>query len=91
MWNYPPFTTLIKITLEGNKEDIITEMSIIQKNLEPQTVDIFPAFTHTVKGNYVLHGLMRIPSGRWPDRELSDKLRALPPSVRVNIDPDSLL
>jgi len=91
MWNYPPFTTLIKITLEGNKEDIIAEMSLIQKNLEPQTVDIFPAFTHTIKGKYILHGLMRIPSGRWPDRELSDKLRALPPHVRVNIDPDNLL
>jgi primosomal protein N' len=91
MWNYPPFTTLIKITLEGDKETIVAEMSLIQKNLEPQTVDIFPAFTHTVKGNYVLHGLMRIPAGRWPDRELSDKLRALPPHIRVNIDPDNLL
>jgi primosomal protein N' (replication factor Y) len=91
MWNYPPFTTLIKITLEGDKENIIAEMSLIQKNLEPQTVDIFPAFTHTVKGKYILHGLMRIPAGRWLDRELSDKLRALPPQVRVNIDPDNLL
>jgi primosomal protein N' len=91
MWNYPPFTTLIKITLEGDKESIVADMSLIQKNLEPHTVDIFPAFTHTVKGKYVLHGLMRIPSGRWPDRDLSDKLRALPHQTRVNIDPDNLL
>jgi primosomal protein N' (replication factor Y) len=91
IWSFPPFKTLIKITLEGDKESIVAEMSSIQKNLEPQTVDIFPAFTHTVKGKYILHGLMRIPSGRWPDRDLSDKLRALPPYVKVNIDPDSLL
>jgi primosomal protein N' len=91
MWNYPPFATLIKITLEGNKENIVAEMSLIQKNLEPHTVDIFPAFTHTVKGKYVLHGLMRVSAGRWPDRDLSDKLRALPHQTRVNIDPDNLL
>lgn len=90
-WNYPPFTTLIKITIEGKKDEISAEMAAIQKDFEPHVVDIFPAFTHTVRGNYVLHGLIRLPRGKWPDAELAAKLRALPPYVTVNIDPDSLL
>ena len=90
-WNYPPFTTLVKITIEGKKDEISLEMAEIQKNFEPYVVDIFPAFTHTVRGNYVLHGLVRIPRDKWPDMELAAKLRALPPYVTVNIDPDSLL
>ena len=91
IFNYPPFVNLIKITLEGPKEAIIAEMNSIQKSLEPHVVDIFPAFTHTVRGDYVLHGLMRIPRGNWPSESLSNKLRSLPPSVSVNIDPESLL
>ena len=91
IFNYPPFVNLIKITLEGPKEAIIAEMNSIQKSLEPHVVDIFPAFTHTVRGEYVLHGLMRIPRGNWPSESLSNKLRSLPPSVSVNIDPESLL
>ncbi len=91
IFSYPPFANLIKITLEGPKEKIIEEMSAFQKSLEPQTVDIFPAFTHTVRGEYVLHGLMRIPRGTWPDTVLSEKLRRAPPHIMINIDPDSLL
>ena len=90
-WNYPPFTTLIKITIEGKKDEISLEMAGIQKSFEPHVVDIFPAFTHTVRGNYVLHGLIRLPREKWPDADLAAKIRALPPYVTVNIDPDSLL
>jgi primosomal protein N' (replication factor Y) len=90
-WKYPPFITLIKITIEGKKDEISAEMAAIQKNFEPHVVDIFPAFTHTVRGNYVLHGLIRIARDKWPDVDLAAKLRTLPPYVTVNIDPDSLL
>ncbi len=90
-WNYPPYTTLIKITIEGKKDEISLEMADIQKSFEPHTIDIFPAFTHTVRGNYVLHGLIRLQRDKWPDVDLAAKLRALPPYVTVNIDPDSLL
>jgi primosomal protein N' (replication factor Y) len=108
-FSYPPFATLIKLTLEGKKDAIVAEMAEIKKLLEavsasntaaPYAVDIFPAFTHTVRGNFVLHGLVRIPRGRytgktgdanWPDEKLSAALRALPPSVTVNVDPDTLL
>ncbi len=106
-FSYPPFSTLIKLTLEGKKDEIVAEMTSIKKTLEeistshtgaPYAVDIFPAFTHTVRGNFVLHGLIRIPRvsatvsrPNWPDAQLSAALRALPPSVTVNIDPDTLL
>jgi primosomal protein N' len=111
-FSYPPFATLIKLTLEGKKDAIVAEMADIKKTLEeisasyaraPYAVDIFPAFTHTVRGNFVLHGLIRIPrassgmsgsatsGANWPDPKLAIALRGLPPSVSVNIDPDTLL
>lgn len=90
-YNYPPFSTLIKLTLEGDRDAIVSDMARVQDLLAPRTVDVFPAFTHTVKGNHILHGVIRLPRTEWPDRELIPKLRSLPPSVTIKVDPDSLL
>ncbi len=90
-FNYPPFSTLIKLTIEGKKDDIVEAMEEVQTLLEPYEVDVFPAFTYTVKGNHILHGLIRLPRGKWVDESLVSKLRSLPPSVVVKVDPESLL
>lgn len=90
-YNYPPFSTLVKLTLEGDRDAIVSDMARVQDLLAPRTVDVFPAFTHTVKGNHILHGVIRLPRTEWPDRELIPKLRSLPPSVTIKVDPDSLL
>ena len=91
VFQYPPYSTLIKITLEGKKDAIVAEMDAVQNTLAPYVVDIFPAFTHTVRGNYVLHGLIKIPRAQWVDPVLVAKLRGLSPEVIVKVDPDSLL
>ena len=88
---YPPFSRLIKITIEGKKDDIATSMAAIQKLAEPRELDIFPAFTSTVRNNSVIHGLIKVEPGQWPDVELVAKLRSLPPNVSVKINPESLL
>jgi primosomal protein N' len=90
-FNYPPFTKLIKITLEGKKEEIVKEMEQAQNILDPYEVEVFPAFTHTVKGNFVLHGLLRINNNEWPKQDLIDKIKQLSPAITVKVDPDSLL
>jgi len=90
-FDYPPFSILIKITIEGKKDEIAITMADVAKFLEPQTIDIFPAFTSTVRGKSVIHGLIKIATHAWPDLELSNKLRSLPPNVMVKINPESLL
>jgi primosomal protein N' (replication factor Y) len=90
-FNYPPFTVLIKITLEGKKDNIVKQMEEIQNTLDPYEIEIFPAFTHTVKGNYVLHGLIRLSYDKWPNDDLVYKLRTLSPNVTIKVDPETLL
>lgn len=90
-FNYPPFTTLIKITIEGKRDEIVRDMEKAQTILEPYEVEVFPAFTHTVKGQSVLHGLVRIPREKWVDHSLVSKLRALSPAITVKVDPETLL
>ncbi|MEK7213774.1 MAG: primosomal protein N' [Patescibacteria group bacterium] len=90
-FNYPPFTVLIKITLEGKKDNIVKDMEQAQNILDPYEVEVFPAFTQTVRGNQVLHGLIRIPYDKWPDQDLIQKIRLLSPSIVVKVDPETLL
>ena len=90
-FKYPPFTTLIKLTLEGKKDSIVKEMEEAQNILDPYEVEVFPAFTHTVRGNYVLHGLLRLPTEKWPDIDILQKLRSLSPAVVIKVDPETLL
>ncbi|MEK9182062.1 MAG: primosomal protein N' [Patescibacteria group bacterium] len=88
---YPPFSTLIKITVSGEKKKVADEMDKLEKYLEPRHLAIFPAFTPFAKGKYSMHALMKIPRGGWIDRALLDKLRNLPPYFNINVDPESLL
>lgn len=90
-FDYPPFSMMIKITLEGEKDQIVKEMDEIQTTLEPYVVEVFPAFTQTVRGKFVLHGLIKIDRTTWVDKELLARLKLLSPHVSVKIDPDSLL
>ncbi len=87
-FNYPPFCTLIKLTLTGKKDEIVREMQGLQNMLTPHEIDVFPAFTHTVRGQSVLHGLIRVPR---LDPDFSKLLASLPPHIHIKIDPDSLL
>ncbi|MSR71161.1 MAG: hypothetical protein EXS50_00600 [Candidatus Taylorbacteria bacterium] len=90
-FEYPPFSILIKITLEGEREAIDKEMTRIKEILNPYPIDIFPSFTKTPKGKSVLHSLIKIDRKLWPDPQLLEKLYTLPPHVMIKVDPESLL
>ncbi len=90
-FSYPPFSVLVKITIEGEKDKIATMLDSLGKDIEPREMDVFPAFTSTVRGKSIIHGLVKIPSHGWPDAELVKKLRSLSPEFTVRINPESLL
>ncbi len=90
-YGYPPYSVLVKITIEGKKDEIAKSMADLERLFEPKVIDIFPAFTSTVKGKSVIHGLIKIPRSDWPDSELIKKLRMLSPEFSVKINPESLL
>lgn len=89
--NYPPFSTLIKLTIRGPKPRIDEEMKIIEKSLHEFEPLIFPAFIETVNNKSILHALIKLPRADWISKSLLEKLLALPPYVAVNVDPESLL
>jgi len=90
-FDWPPYSTLIKLSVEGKRDAIAAEMENIKALIAPIEIDIFPSFTAGIRGNSMLHGIIRMPTCAWPNDELIAKLRSLPPSVSINVDPESLL
>ncbi|MDR3558088.1 MAG: hypothetical protein P4L61_01005, partial [Candidatus Pacebacteria bacterium] len=90
-FHWPPYSTLIKLSIEGERGAIAEEMEKIKSFLAPVEVDVFPSFTAGARGNSLLHGIIRLTTGIWPNTELLSKLRSLPHSVSINVDPESLL
>ncbi len=89
--SYPPFSTLIKITIKGMKQKVIEDMSFIEKELEDYNPMVFPAFMETVNKKTVMHALLKIENQAWINKTLLEKLLALPPHIAINVDPESLL
>lgn len=63
---------------------------IKEKMAEYQLVS-YPAFTSKVKGKHLINVLLKIDPKKWPDGELVEKLRELPPNFLVKVDPENIL
>ena len=91
MLAYPPFTTLIKITLAGKKQATIKEIENLASELSEYDPIVFPSFVSVIKGKYKMNILLKLTEGKWIDTNLLDRLRALPMQFEVRVDPDNVL
>jgi len=90
-FGYPPFSTLIKVSVVGNKNEIAQLVDNLQKMIYSYELDVFPAFIPQARGKFSINGVIKIPEGNWPDNSLSNKLKSLPMNYMINVDPDSLI
>jgi len=88
---YPPFSTLIKFTYEGKKQDGATVMNEIEQTFGAYHPVTFPSFIARVKGKYRTNALLKIPQGGWPNPELIALVRSLPPEIEVRVNPESVI
>lgn len=88
---YPPFVTLIKISLLGTPKATEDAMEQAKALLKPYSLLVYPAFTERQRGMVLWHGLLKLERGQWPNETLRKKLQSLPPQFKVVIDAPSLL
>jgi primosomal protein N' (replication factor Y) len=91
MLGFPPFSTFIKISYAGKKEEVLEAMEKLKVDCAKWNVTVFPAFIATIKGEHVMHALIKLASKEWPNTELLELLRNLPAGYAVNVDPESIL
>lgn len=90
IYNYPPYSTMIKLVVTGTPARVHEEVEQIKNFLsEPEIFD-YPILTQSTK-NKVTHGLLiRMESEEWPKPKLIDKLRALPQYIKVVVQADNI-
>ncbi len=90
-FGYPPSKVLLKLTAEGKKQDVATLMEKAVESLKPLEADVFPAFVPGKAGRVSMHAVVKVPPSEWPSAVVQGAVATLPPSVSVNVEPDTLL
>ena len=89
-YSYPPFSVFVLLTYRGAKDALLK----IEKGLG----ELFSAYTPTFYGMpleqdglYVRRALMRFSRSEWPQKDVSERLRSLPPHIKLEINPDRII
>lgn len=90
-FSYPPYGTIIKITVRGKRTEVTTEMENL-KNFFERYIPIIPGtMAREPKNIYRMHMILKLSEKDWPKDDLLAKLRALPMQFTIEINPDHLL
>ncbi len=89
-FNYPPFSRFIHLTWQAAPDLAKKIESEIQTLLEPYGISLYQS-PHSPKDTIIGHGLIRIKNEEWPHPKLTLALKALPPTVRVVMNPDRIV
>lgn len=88
--SYPPFSVFILLSWQDTKEGALkTEAGLndVLKVYKPR----FYSAPHSLIKKTKRYGLIRVPKSEWPNTALVDILRKLPPSIKVEINPDRIV
>ncbi|MBY0538948.1 hypothetical protein K2P56_00745 [Patescibacteria group bacterium] len=90
-YGYPPFTLFIGLTAYGPRPAVDKNRTLISETFSGyDLVGPLPAEAEP-RGEWSAKAVIRLPKSSWPDTELWEKLKSLPPNVVVSIDPDEIV
>lgn len=89
-YNYPPYSIMIKLSLQGGPIRVQEEVTHIKEFLKEYELFDYPILTQSNKNKITYGLLLRLPIGTWPEKKLVDKLRALPQYIKVVIQTDNI-
>ena len=90
-FDYPPFHTLIKLSIRGSKNTVEKASNHVTEIFREYKPIVYPSFVSRINRAHVAHVLLSVPRGQWVDKTLLGKLRRLPPSITIDVEPQSTL
>lgn len=87
--NYPPFAKFVLLTWQGDKaavKAIEEQVTTLLAKYDPQCYA-----TPLPGAKLTRHALIRVSHKDWPDQKLMDKLRTLPPMIRIEVGPERII
>lgn len=88
--SYPPFATFILLSMAGTAAEVAAAESAIEAVLRDRAVSYYNS-PDTTKERARRYGLIRIPREEWPNKELINMLRQLPPYIKIEVNPDRIV
>ena len=88
--SYPPFSTFILLSWVGTSIQVKKIQEYIISVLPHINIQFYNTPLPTKKG-ITRNALIRIPQESWPDEKLIHTLRTLPPSIRIEVNPDKIV
>lgn len=89
-YNYPPYSIMIKIIIQGTPAKVKEEISHIKEFLSDYELFDYPILTQSNRKISTHSILIRLPSDEWPNKKLVDKLRSLPHYIKIVIGADNI-
>lgn len=90
-YQYPPFATLILASVAGTPARVEEERKRFEEAVKPLGLSSYLSVMKLPKDKHLLHCVLRLERTTWPMRELAEILASLPPSWKVEVNPDSLM
>ncbi|NTV44755.1 MAG: primosomal protein N' [Candidatus Yonathbacteria bacterium] len=87
---YPPFSVLIKLTVEGAATTVDRQLDELKKLFEAYAPHAY-AGAGTKKSPRRAHILLKVPTKSWPNESLLTLLNTLSPSIDIDVNPESVL
>ena len=92
--DYPPFGLFIKLTTRGTLSQVSKSSEIIKEMVKEYNLDDVSYFSssHEKKGEQkAFNVVIKVQKDTWPNQEILNFLRLVPPNFELKIDPDNLL
>ncbi len=89
-FRYPPFVVFIHFAWREKTKGVGGMKKQLQELFEDSHISLYSA-PHSDAEGLLHYGLMRIPRDAWPDVAIVAKIKTLPPSVRITINPDRIV
>lgn len=89
-FSYPPFSVFILLSYQGTKNAIESTEAMLA-SLFSQYGIAFYGLPPESDAHVLRRGFLRFPRESWPDERVVDALRTLPPSIKIEFDPERII
>lgn len=94
-FNYPPYAVFIHFTWQGTRSAVKEVDEELLRRFEQFNISIYASLgsEHApADATHMQHqALIRVPKNDWPHSDIVEHIRALPPQIRVMINPDRIV
>lgn len=89
-YDYPPFSVLIKIVIKGTPVGVEKEFEKLREFLKDYEIIEYPIIRESTRMKISRGALLKFPRDKWPNKNLSEKLKSLPIYYKVVVNAENI-